>query len=45
LSKSKGLHKPRRNEPRFDLRSYQYRIFGVDLTSVPGVSSLTSRFC
>jgi transposase len=41
LSKSKGHHKPRRNEPRFDLRSYQYRIFGVDLTSVPGVSSLT----
>ena len=45
LSKSKGHRKPRRNEPRFDLRSYQYRIFGVDLTSVPGVSSLTSRFC
>lgn len=41
LSKSKGTPKPRRNEARFDLRSYQYRIFGVDLTSVPGVSSLT----
>ena len=41
LSKPKRNPKPRRNEPRFDLRTYQYRIFGVDLTAVPGVSSLT----
>ena len=43
LSKSKDHHKPRRNEPSFDLRSQLYRIFGVDLTEVPGVSSLTAR--
>ena len=41
LSGPKHHHKPRRNEPRFDLRTHLYRIFGVDLTSVPGVSSLT----
>jgi transposase len=41
LSKPKDHHKPRRNEPRFDLRTHLYRILGVDLTSVPGVSSLT----
>jgi len=43
LSKSKDHHKPRRNEPSFDLRSQLYRIFGVDLTEVPGVSSLTAH--
>jgi transposase len=41
LSKPKRAAKPRRNELRFDLRAYQHRIFGVDLTAVPGVSSLT----
>jgi transposase len=41
LSKPKDRHKPRRNEPRFNLRAYLYGIFGVDLTEVPGVSSLT----
>jgi len=41
LSGPKDRHKPRRNEPRFDLRTHLYRAFGVDLTSVPGVSSLT----
>src|SRR5262249_15775439 len=35
--------KPRGNEARFDLRSDLYRIFGVDLTDVPGVSSLTAH--
>ncbi len=43
LSKPKDHHKPRRNEPGFDLRSQLYRIFGVDLTEVPGVSSLTAH--
>jgi transposase len=43
LSQPKDRHKPRRNEPRFDLRTYLYRIFGVDLTAVPGVSSLTAH--
>ena len=31
------------NEPRFDLRSHLYRIFGVDLTAIPGVSVLTAH--
>jgi transposase len=43
LSKPRDHHKPRRNEPHFDLRSQLYRIFGVDLTAVPGVSSLTAH--
>src|SRR5216117_2373402 len=43
LSKPRDHHKPRRNEPRFDLRSQLYRVFGVDLTAVPGVSSLTAH--
>lgn len=42
LSKPRDRHKPRRNELRFDLRSHLYRIFGVDLTEVPGISGLTS---
>ena len=43
LPKAKDRHKPRRNEPRFDLRSHLYRIFGVDLTAVPGISTLTAH--
>lgn len=43
LSPPKDRHKPRRNEPRFDLRTDLYRIFGVDLTEVPGVNSLTAH--
>lgn len=43
LSAPKDRHKPRRNELRFDLRGHLYRIFGVDLTEVPGVSSLTAH--
>jgi transposase len=35
--------KPRGNEARFDLRNDLYRIFGVDLTDVPGVSRLTAH--
>jgi transposase len=31
------------NEPGFDLRSHLYRIFGVDLTAVPGISALTAH--
>lgn len=32
------------NEPRnFDLRSELYRIFGVDLTNVPGISAVTAQ--
>src|ERR1700730_2314910 len=31
------------NEPSFDLREHLYRIFGVDLTSVPGINVLTGH--
>jgi transposase len=31
------------NEPNFDLRAHLYRIFGVDLTTVPGISALTAH--
>jgi transposase len=34
--------RPQRNEPGFDLRSELYRIFGVDLTQVPGLQCLTA---
>jgi transposase len=30
------------NEPNFDLQSHLYRIFGVDLTAVPGINVLTA---
>jgi transposase len=43
LQKSKDRHKPRRNELHFDLRSHLYRIFGVDLTQIPGVNALTAN--
>jgi transposase len=41
-SKDRG-HKPRRNEARFDLRTHLYRVLGVDLTAVPGISSITAQ--
>jgi transposase len=31
------------NEPDFDLRKHLYRVFGVDLTAVPGISVLTAH--
>lgn len=31
-----------KNEPRFDMRSHLYRIFGVDLTRIPGVNVRTA---
>jgi transposase len=31
------------NEPSFDLRGHLYRVFGVDLTAVPGISTLTAH--
>jgi transposase len=43
LHKPKDRHKPRRNEMRFDLRNHLYRIFGVDLTEVPGLNALTAH--
>jgi transposase len=43
LGPPKDRHKPRRNEMRFDLRGHLYRIFGVDLTSVPGINAQTAH--
>jgi transposase len=43
LEKPKDLHKPRRNELRFDPRTELYRIFGVDLTQIPGINALTAH--
>jgi transposase len=34
-------HKPRGNEPYFDLRTEMYRILGTDLTAVPGLEAAT----
>jgi hypothetical protein len=34
-------HKPRGNEPCFDLRTEMYRILGTDLTAVPGLEAAT----
>jgi transposase len=31
------------NEPHFDLRGHLYRIFGVDLTAIPGMNILTAH--
>jgi len=41
LRKPKDRHRPRRNELKFDLRGHLYRIFGGDLTEVPGLNALT----
>lgn len=43
LPKPKDSRQPRRNELRFDLRTHLYRIFGVDLTQVPGLNPLTAN--
>lgn len=31
------------NEPAFDLRGHLYRIFGIDLTAIPGINVLTAH--
>lgn len=33
--------KPERNQPQFDLRGHLHRILGVDLTALPGLSTIT----
>jgi len=43
LADPKDRHRPRRNEMNFDLRGHLYRIFGVDLTEVPGLNALTAH--
>jgi transposase len=35
--------KPQGSEPRFDLQTHLHRIFGVDLTAIPGISVLTAQ--
>jgi transposase len=35
--------KPRHNEMDFDLRGHLHRIFGVDLTAIPGIKTLTAH--
>jgi transposase len=35
--------KPRGNEPDFDLRTHLHRLFGVDLTTIPGINVLTAH--
>jgi len=39
LAEPDGRRKPRRNELKFNLRGHLYRIFGVDLTAVPGINA------
>ena len=43
LPKPKDRHKPRRNQMKFDLRGHMYRVYGVDLTAVPGIDALTAH--
>jgi hypothetical protein len=39
-----SAYQRRRYEPKtFDLRGELYRIFGVDLTNVPGISAITAQ--
>ena len=42
-SASVPRRKARGNEPRFDLRTHLHRIFGVDLTTIPGIDVLTAH--
>src|SRR5580692_103541 len=42
-SPSKDGSKPKASEPRFDLQTHLHRIFGVDLTQVPGIHVLTTQ--
>jgi len=43
LPKPKDRHKPRRNQMKFDLRAHMYRVYGVDLTAIPGIDALTAH--
>jgi transposase len=42
-SPSEDGSKPKTSEPRFDLQTHLHRIFGVDLTQVPGIQVLTTQ--
>jgi transposase len=41
--KSDNRRKRRKNQFHFDMSSELYRLFGVDLTAVPGISALTAH--
>ncbi len=43
LSPRKDRHQPRRHAPSVELLTHLYRVFGVDLTDVPGVSVITAH--
>jgi transposase len=43
--KSQQGQKTRGDKPGFELQSHLYRIFGVDLTQIPGVHTLTTQTC
>jgi transposase len=43
LPKGTKLRQKERNDPAFDLRSELYRVVGVDLTNVPGISVMTAQ--
>ena len=40
---SVARRKPRGNELHFDLRAHLHRLFGVDLTTIPGIDVLTAH--
>jgi transposase len=40
---SQDGQKPSGDTPRFDLQSHLHRIFGVDLTRIPGINVLTTQ--
>jgi transposase len=40
---SGARRKPRGNEPHFDLRTHLHRLFGADLTTIPGIDVLTAH--
>jgi transposase len=42
-SPSEDGSQPKTSEPRFDLQTHLHRIFGVDLTQVPGIHVLTAQ--
>ncbi|HEY3628936.1 MAG TPA: IS110 family transposase [Terracidiphilus sp.] len=43
LDRGPGTPKRRKNQFHFDMRSELYRLFGVDLTTIPGISALTAH--
>jgi transposase len=42
-SPSNDGSKPKASEPSFDLQTHLHRIFGVDLTQIPGINVLTAQ--